>query len=61
MADQLEKRKKKLPVHEGYVDLNKLDIISVEKFLRNLRQSSFPSNEEMDQMADDYEKQTRKT
>ena len=37
MEGQTEMKKKKYPVHEGYVDINKLKLVDIKKFLQEIK------------------------
>ncbi len=53
MADQSkEVKRKKYPVHEGYVDINKFNVIDVKEVLKSIREKHWgpPTDEEMVEM-----------
>ena len=39
MEGETEVKKKKYPVHEGYVDINKLKLVDIKKFLREIKKN----------------------
>ena len=60
MAEESKKvKRKKYPVHEGYVDINKLNVIDVEEVLKTIREKHWgpPTDEERVEMEKSYDKE----
>ena len=60
MADQSkEVKRKKYPVHEGYVDINKFNVIDVKEVLKSIWEKHWgpPTDEEMVEMEKYYDKE----
>lgn len=45
MEGQTEMKKKKYPVHEGYVDINKLKLVDIKKFLQEIKKRERRAND----------------
>ena len=44
MEGETEVKKKKYPVHEGYVDINKLKLVNIKKFLQEIKKKERRAN-----------------
>ena len=45
MEGQTEMKKKKYPRHEGYVDINKLKLVDIKKFLQEIKKKERRAND----------------